>query len=196
MTGPEERWWSRGYHPHLDSRTRIQHVSIHLADSLPRRVLERMSEELAALPPRQRTIEQHHRVQVWLDAGHGCCLLREPWAAELVQSSLLCHDGQRHHLLAWVVMPNHVHAVVDMLAGQELRAAVASWKKYTARRLAADMPDQRVWLREYFDRYVRDDEHLAAVIAYVHNNPVKAGPVVEADQWPWSSARRDGQARQ
>lgn len=111
-----------------------------------------------------------------------------------MQSALLHFGGERYHLLAWVVMPSHVHAVVETLPDHELRATVASWKWYTGRRLAPAMPGRRVWPREYFDRYIRDEEHLANVIGYVHGNPVKAGLVAEADEWPWSSAGRAGGA--
>jgi len=100
-------------------------------------------------------------------------------------------DGGRCRLLAWAIMSNHVHAVVQMLPDFELRRAVASWKSYTGRRLSAHMPGNGpVWLRDHYDRYVRDAEHFAAVVAYVHRNPVKAGLVERAEDWPWSSAGR------
>jgi hypothetical protein len=44
-------------------------------------------------------------------------------------------------------------------------------------------------MREYWDRYVRDEQHFEAVVRYIHDNPVKAGLVGKADDWPWSSAR-------
>ena len=40
---------------------------------------------------------------------------------------------------------------------------------------------QPFWQREYFDRWIRSDEQLASVIAYVEDNP---------GEWPWSSAHR------
>lgn len=185
----EERWWSRGYLPHFDAVNRVQHVTFHLADGLPAAMLARLADDLLDVPTARRASEQRHRIQAWLDTGHGCCLLREPWAAALVQSALLHFDSQRYQLLAWVVMPNHVHAVLRMLPGHELRSTVASWKSYTGRRLAPALPEcQRVWHREYWDRYVRDETHLATVIDYVHNNPVKARLAPSAEAWPWSSA--------
>jgi putative transposase len=48
------------------------------------------------------------------------------------------------------------------------------------------------WERDYFDRYIRDDGHLAAVVRYVERNPVKAGLVARAEDWPFGSARRRG----
>ena len=47
----------------------------------------------------------------------------------------------------------------------------------------------RVWMREYWDRYIRDDRHFAATVDYIHQNPVKAGLTRRSEDWPWSSAR-------
>ncbi len=47
--------------------------------------------------------------------------------------------------------------------------------------------------RDYYDRYIRDDAHLQAVVAYIENNPVKAGLIANAHDWPFGSAcRRSG----
>src|SRR5258708_37376944 len=68
-----------------------------------------------------------------MDAGNGSYVLREPPIAELVQGSLLCFDGERYGLLAWVVMPNHVHVLFQPISGWTVGKIAASWKKVTAR---------------------------------------------------------------
>ena len=45
------------------------------------------------------------------------------------------------------------------------------------------------WRREYFDHWIRSEKELAKAVAYVEANPVKAGLVSSAEDWPWSSAR-------
>jgi REP element-mobilizing transposase RayT len=45
------------------------------------------------------------------------------------------------------------------------------------------------WYPDYFDRYMRNEEHLAQTIEYVEQNPVKAGLAARAVEWEWSSAR-------
>jgi putative transposase len=97
-------WHSRGYMPHFDSHHVVQHVTFHLADSLPASVLARLEKELRTVPPERQDAERRKRIETWFDAGHGCCLLREPVAACLVQDALLFFDGARYRLLAWVVM--------------------------------------------------------------------------------------------
>jgi len=45
-----------------------------------------------------------------------------------------------------------------------------------------------VWHREFWDRYIRDEEHYQDTVDYIHNNPVKAGLSKSPEAWPWSSA--------
>jgi REP element-mobilizing transposase RayT len=220
--GETRGWHSRGYLPHLDAAAVVQHVTYRLADSLPLHVLTELERELQRVPQRRVPLERRKRIERTLDAGHGACLLREPQAAALVQSSFRHFDGVRYRLLAWVVMPNHVHVLVEPLAGHSLPRIVSSWKSYTARRLAAlpgppgsspagapgsspapgppgsSPASSRIWHREYWDRYIRDEGHLTDVVRYIHENPVQARLVGRAEDWPWSSARwwgeREGRA--
>jgi len=125
----------------------------------------------------------------YLDEGHGSCFLLRPRVAKLVQDALLHFDGRRYRLLAWVVMPNHVHALVEQLSGYLLADVVRSWKSFTARSANQLLGRSgRFWQRDYHDRYVRDEKHLAIALDYIHGNPVKAGLVERAEMWRFSSA--------
>src|ERR1700681_3713759 len=111
-TGAAEAvWHSRGYLPHFESTEATQHVTFHLADSLPQAVLQRWKAELANLPADKRNAERRRRAEDWIDAGHGSCVLRHPLIADMAQASLLSFDSRRYRLLAWVVMPNHIHVL-------------------------------------------------------------------------------------
>src|SRR5208337_2350199 len=96
------RWHSRGYLPHFDSAEKIQHVTFHLADSLPKDKVERMEAELKSLPVEKQDVERRKKWEAWIDAGHGSCVLREPVIAEMVQGALLFFDGQRYRAFTWV----------------------------------------------------------------------------------------------
>jgi putative transposase len=196
--GSESGWRSRGYVPHFDGSRVVQHVTYHLADSLPAEVLARITVELDEVSLAWQDAERRKRMEAWLDAGHGSCLLRTPEAAALVQDAFLHFDSVRYRLLAWVVMPNHIHVLFEPMADWDVARIVASWKSFTGRRLSAlrqlsEPADTtpRVWNREYWDRYIRDPEHFAATVSYIHDNPVKAGLVQRPEEWLWSSARRD-----
>jgi putative transposase len=184
------RWHSRGYLPHFERAELIQHVTFHLADSMAKEAVERMDTDIRCLPPEKRDAERRKRIQAWIDAGHGSCVLREPAVAGMVQNALLFFDGQRHRLLAWVVMPNHVHVLFQPVNGWTVAKIVASWKKFMARKISgnANLLIGAVWHREYWDRYIRDEYHLQQAVKYIDENPVKAGLAAVAEDWHWGSA--------
>lgn len=201
-------WHSRGYLPHLDAAGLVQHVTFHLADSLPADASQRIQAEVDELPESEQVLARRQRIQQWLDAGHGNCLLREPACAKVVEDTLLYGDGERYQLLAWVVMPNHVHVLIEQKPDWPLAKVVQSWKRHTSReihRLGLEAPSctrqniqknaecnsalPPLWQRDYWDRYVRNERHLQTVKRYIEDNPVAAGLVGKASQWPWGSAR-------
>jgi putative transposase len=187
-------WYSRGYLPHCDGVRLIQSVTYRLADSLPQTKLEKLKEELEQLPEKARERERRKRIEAWLDAGMGGCALGHPAVAEYVQNSFLHFHGVRYHLHAWCIMPNHVHVLIEPLI--ELGTIVQGWKSYTARwilgmkaELGLKIPtDEQFWMREYWDRYIRDAGHYQRVVEYIQQNPVKAGLCQAAEAWAWSSA--------
>jgi len=180
-----QTWHSRGYLPHLDQPGLIQMITFRLADALPAHVLSTLPHGASKHEQANRRIE----LETHLDAGHGRCLLREERVARMVEAALAHFDGTRYHLLAWVVMPTHVHVAVEVLPGRDVAAIVQNWKSFTskkANRLLAR--NGRFWQPEYFDRAIRDERHYRRAVEYVRNNPVKAGLVDSAEEWPFSSA--------
>ncbi len=180
MQQDHKGWHSRGYLPHFDSAETIQFVTFRLADSLPRAV----AQVLACLQDNLAETDGK------LDTGLGSCWLGQPAIARLTQQALLHFDSVRYRLLAWCIMPNHVHVVVEPMNDHQLGGIVHSWKSFSAkeanRQLGRTGP---FWHRDYFDRFIRDEGHLARTIDYVENNPVKAGLVSERAAWLWSSSR-------
>jgi REP element-mobilizing transposase RayT len=191
---PRAAWHSRGYLPHFECAEVPQHVTFHLPDSLPQSVLQQLGNELKTLPAERREVGRRRRLDDCIDAGQGSCVLRRPEIADMTQTSLLRFDSQRYRLIAWVVMPNHVHALFTPMDGWTVAQIVASWKKFTAREICdsrrdrGEIPSGPIWHREYWDRYIRDRRHLAQTIEYIHLNPVKARLVGAAESWRWSSA--------
>jgi REP element-mobilizing transposase RayT len=186
-------WHSRGYIPHFDEPWHIQFLTFRLSDSIPAEILNQLQVELRSPAYKRNSARIRHRVESMLDQGHGSCLLKEVRFAELVQNALLYFDTQRYRILAWVIMPNHVHVLAEIIDGWPLGRIMHSWKSYTAHEINKALGKTGpVWQREYFDRYIRDDRHYSAVIEYIHRNPVKAGLVKEADEWEFSSSRYFG----
>jgi REP element-mobilizing transposase RayT len=204
MSAPTD-WHSRGYLPHFDNGSAIQFITYRLADSLPHDVAERLSTDRIEKASPFAAAEEH------LDRGYGSCLLRVPANAQIVEDGWKFFDGQRYRLLAWSVMPNHVHVLLEPVSGFPIASVVQTQKSYTAKqilrkcveapelaafsdsdRTAGARSHRQVWQREYFDSFIRNAAHFAAVAAYIHGNPVSAGLVRNPEEWPWSSIREWG----
>ncbi|HLX61043.1 MAG TPA: transposase [Planctomycetota bacterium] len=119
----------------------------------------------------------------------GSCVLMRPEIAGIVQENLLHFKGSKYHLLAWCIMPNHVHAVIAPTNEFTLSAITHSWKSYTAHRIQSILNRvDPIWERESFDHLIRDADDLAIFIHYVEENPVVAGLCANSHDWQWSSA--------
>ncbi len=141
------------------------------------------------------TFSCYHRLQ----------LLGDPFARDLLVTQI---EDQRKSLgfrvLAWVIMPEHVHLLVVPERG-EVGVVLKAIKQGFARRLLAkyrkeqnpaleQMRDARgtarVWQRGGgYDRNVRDQAELEKFVGYIHMNPVSRGLVDRPTDWGWSSAK-------
>ena len=115
--------------------------------------------------------------------------MRRADLVELVDGTLRINHGRTYELRAWVVMPNHVHALFKTLE-KPMGKVIADWKGYTAREANKFLGRKGgFWAKDYWDTYMRDGEHELRARRYVENNPTKAGLVRDPKEWRWSSAR-------
>lgn len=184
-------WYSRGYLPHFDGGAgQPQSVTFRLADSVPASVRERWVCELQHRPSIQRETELRKRIDMFLDSGYGACHLQDPRIGPLVETALLFFDAKRYKLHAWVIMPNHVHALFTPCAGWSMSDILGSWKSFTSKEANKILSRSgQFWLEDFFDRIIRNAEHYANAISYIENNPVKAGLCRTPEAWPFGSAR-------
>jgi putative transposase len=193
-------WRSRGYIPHFDHFGLMQFITLCLEDAVPEAVIEQWKCELgwakgiSANDPRQRILRR--KIEKYEDAGYGACWLRNENLAIIVEEAILYHDLKRYRVIAWCIMPNHIHAIIEILKNYSLAVIIHSWKSFTAHRINRILHRSGTfWFREYYDRFIRDSDHLANAVGYVEYNPVKAGLVAVKEEWKWSSAgRRPGSA--
>jgi putative transposase len=178
-------WYSCGYLPHFDMPGVWQMINYRLADSMP----ANLRHEWDALFQIKNDLQRYAKVEDYLDRGLGDCVLRDPRNAYIVEENWLHSDGQEYRLLAWCVMPNHVHLLVEIWQTPMVQL-IKDWKGYSARHINRVLGRSgKLWQDEYWDRYVRDEAHYRKVLHYIENNPVKAGLVKSPEQWPFSSAR-------
>ena len=134
------------------------------------------------------------RIEQALDGGEGACHLRHPAVAEVVEGALQVFDGERYHLHAWVVMPNHVHVLFTPRPGHGVSDVIGNWKSYTAKEVNKILGRTgQFWQADYFDRFIRSDAHYDDAVEYIEKNPVVAGLCATTEEWPFGSARRRAQ---
>ena len=177
-------WHTRGYLPHYDKPGTIQMVTFRLADAMPAALRHEWKTLLVIEDER----EKRTKLEEYLDRGRGECFLKEARVAEAVEEVFLRFNGRRYRMMAWVIMPNHVHLLFElweMPLGQLLKA----WKGTSAN--AANHllgKSGTFWQTEYWDRYMRDEEHFQKAQHYIEWNPVKAGLVRAPENWAFGSA--------
>lgn len=178
-------WHQRGYLPHYDVPGVTQFVTMRLHDSMP---ASRRS-QWESLLHLENDRERRKQLEAYLDRSLGECWLRQPAIAELAENAVRFFDGERYQLQAWVIMPNHVHLLVDIWQ-TPLADLVKSWKQFISREANKLLKRQGTfWERDYWDTLMRSDEQRRKAVHYIEANPVKAGLVREPLEWKWSSAR-------
>ena len=176
-------WYRPRALPHFDSPELMQAITFRLKDSLP------MGFDQTRLPVTDAL--RRARIMELLDAGAGSCILRDPANAEIVKTALLHGEWKHYELHAWVVMPNHAHVLITPHDGATLASIVQRWKSWTSKEINRRTgAEGAIWQRDYFDRFMRTEAQAGAAFAYIEENPVKAGLVKNASDWPFSSARR------
>lgn len=189
MTSMNRGIHSRGYLPHWDFAKSIQAITFRLADSVPKNVILKWKQELSSIADDSlREKELHRRIAKYEDAGYGETILADKDCATFVQDKLIANHGISYKLIAWVIMPNHVHVLIRILDGYSLSPIIQQWKGASAVEINRHLNRLgTVWAPDYYDRYIRDENHLYDSIAYICNNPVNAGLCEKPENWPSSS---------
>jgi len=169
--------------PHWETDGGTYFVTFRLFDSVPDSLRHEIAErkKLPLKLPRDAR-PSIKEVEAYLDKCTGACYLRQPGIAEIVANAIEHLNGRDYRLIAWVVMPNHVHLVFKMLPDRSLSKTLHSLKSYTAKESNRIMGRTGTfWQREYYDRLIRDDAELERAVHYVRANPQMAGLV----EWKW-----------
>ncbi len=134
----------------------------------------------AALPPAQR-----------MAAGP----LVQPGVPEILLGSLRwLEDLALIRLIAYCLMPDHIHLLFQLGTGASLAGVMRRFASFTGLQVARVGGPAPLWADGFQDHALRAEESLADIVAYIEENPVAAGPVASAADWPWASRARSGGA--
>jgi putative transposase len=132
--------------------------------------------------------------------------LADPRIAEIVRENFYHHAGTEYSLWAYAIMPNHVHILLkpDEIWEKQFMLQEESKVSYKKGALSAITHNMRgytaymankalgrkgsFWNDEIYDHWIRDNKEFQNIIYYIEYNPVKAGLVVNPEDWQFSSA--------
>jgi putative transposase len=171
--------------PHWHPPERPIFITWRLAGTLPQPLLAKLKN---SSEPANRKFALADRA---LDcATTGPSWLAHPEVADKVQQSILkgAYVLKHYRLHAYVVMPNHVHLLIDPL--EPVEKITRGIKGTTAHQANLILARNRLtfWQDESFDHWIRTPAEAAKISRYIESNPVKAGLAKTPPDWPWSSA--------
>ena len=215
-----DRIYYRRNLPHIQPSGATFFVTFRLAGSLPKEVVLRLKEEQSKNErrlfkvkdetERKKKIDDQRKLyfgkfdEILDNATSGPCWLNEERIVKVVADAIHLHDKKEYDLLAYCIMPNHVHLVFtvrhDFITSVRAEArATSTTSRYsmtdilrlikgaTARDANKILNRTGAFLQhESYDRVVRDEKELNRIIGYTINNPVKARLVKNAEDWKWS----------
>jgi putative transposase len=172
--------------PHWHPAGRSIFVTWRLFGSLPRAVLARIKKQ------RDDSGKQFVVFDECLDSGKcGPLWLQVPEIAGFVHDALVRGvELGRYRLHAWVIMPNHVHVLLEPRV--PVQRVMSTLKGVSARDANATLKrvGKPFWQDESFDHWVRDSSQFERIRSYIEQNPVKAGLANKPEDWLWSSAHK------
>ncbi|MFK7948276.1 MAG: transposase [Saprospiraceae bacterium] len=134
----------------------------------------------------------------------GQCILNIPQVATTVSEKLKQYHDKYYSLIAYCIMPNHVHFLANferqLLDNEQFRlnheeleytqlSQVMQYIKGGSAReinLILNNTGNKVWAKDSYDHFIRDDKEFKNVINYILQNPVKAGLVESTDNWKYT----------
>jgi REP element-mobilizing transposase RayT len=209
------REFYRRHLPHYHPEYGKFHIVFRLDGSLPQEVVQRLKQE-------QEERERYLSVETNLQKRHELLLeyrkeyfekfdslldgaetgptwLAQDSIAQIIVDAMLKRDRNDYDLVAYTVMPNHVHLIIsteDLGRGSSRQRIVAETSVEHVCRLLKGATayacnralnrSGQFWQHESYDHLIRSDEELERTIWYVLNNPVKAGLVATWQQWRWN----------
>jgi REP element-mobilizing transposase RayT len=103
-------------------------------------------------------------------------------APVLLHSAKFYEQNMRWHITLFLLMPDHVHAVLSFPRDKSMSEVIRDWKRFHTRTYRV------MWQEGYFDHRLRCDERgteFSAKLNYIRDNPVAAGFCARAEDWRW-----------
>jgi putative transposase len=133
----------------------------------------------------------HHAVPSWVPDGSRLHIrirvapefrpsLTEPEiGTKLLESANLYHARRRWHATIFLLMPDHLHAILSFPSQESMSRVIGEWKRYQTKELGM------AWQDNFFDHRLRNDAEANLKYDYICRNPVTKGLCQRPEDWPW-----------
>jgi putative transposase len=137
----------------------------------------------------------HHATPAWVGAGaifhiririaHGSVppLVEPAVANALLASAEFYHSTGRWFSRLFLLMPDHLHALIAFPRDSDMRFVVGRWKAWHTRNTGV------LWQDNFFDHRIRNQRELHLKAEYIRQNPVVKGLCRSPGEWPWLMSR-------
>jgi REP element-mobilizing transposase RayT len=139
----------------------------------------------------------HHEVPHWVhdgaqfhirlrtEAESSPPLIEPSLATELISAAQYYHEQRRWFCRLFLLMPDHIHAIISFPPNAGMSPIIGEWKRYTARSLGIR------WQSNYFDHRLRDESEATKTYAYILQNPVASELCARDTNWHWQWRSED-----
>lgn len=194
--------------PHIQPLLGTFFVTYRLHNSIPVHAKQQLLDKFQAEKARVIRLENHSikiidklnrryfgQFDSLLDLCAYCpAYLLDNGVAQIVTDSLHFWNDERIDLIAYCIMPNHVHAAFTLITettksgrANSLKPLMHSIKSYSAHEANKVLKvNGDFWEEETYDRLVRDSDDLRRIVRYILTNPVKAGLCCDWESWKWT----------
>jgi REP element-mobilizing transposase RayT len=202
---PETTSFWRGHLPHWEVADGRYFITIHLRGAIP----DQGHQRIRAISSDLQKLSRHDddgrlkvqrrifaEMEAWLDRAAYVDHLRDSRVAASVREAVEFREGRDWHIFEYVIMPNHVHLFLEVIASASpnmdeptLKNILQQFKRWTGHEAARilSLNGERFWQEEWFDHWSRSDEEDERICAYIRRNPEKAGLVKDYRDWPYGS---------
>jgi len=122
-------------------------------------------------------------IRIGLDRTQPQRALTDQTLAPAILDSARFYEGkQRWHITLFILMPDHLHAMLSFPLHESMSRVMGDWKRFHTTK------HEIVWQQGFFDHRLRADERgeqLSAKLNYIRQNPVAAGLCEKPEAWPW-----------
>jgi len=121
-----------------------------------------------------------YHIRISVDPSHTLRLTDPRIGPALLDSARHYHEHNRWDCRLFLLMPDHLHALLTFPYDKAMGTVVAAWKGYQTKQLRVQ------WQGNYFDHRIRNQGELDEKAAYIRLNPVRKNLCVREDAWPWA----------